>query len=172
MTNTAYVLLSIVVGFGAATQLAMLGAMGRERGAYEATWISILGTIGGLAVVIVARALRGNTPDLHAPLDTGWPFAAVIALCAIALLISMRGLEPYLVVCGLFATAYLLTVGFAVPHIGAALFLGAATAGTLLGSAVYDHLGAFGTEVHETNLLRASGIAVIFLGVIMVRAAP
>lgn len=172
MTHTAYVLLSIAVGLGAATQLAMLGAMGRERGAYEATWISIVGTIGGLAIVLVVRSLRGASPNLPAPLDMVWPFAVVIALCAIALMISMRGLAPYLAVCGLFATAYLLTVGFAVPHIGAALFLGAATAGTLFGSAVYDHVGAFGSEAQEMTLLRAGGIAVVFLGVVMVRAAP
>jgi uncharacterized membrane protein YdcZ (DUF606 family) len=172
MTHTAYVLLSILVGLGAATQLAMLGAMGRERGAYEATWISIVGTITGLAMVMVFRALRGASPNLPAPLDAGWPFIIVIALCAAALAVSMRGLSPYLAVCGLFATAYLLTVGFAVPRIGAALFLGAATAGTLLGSAFYDHVGAFGSEEHATTLLRAGGIAVIFLGVVMVRAAP
>ena len=172
MTNTLYVLLSIVVGIGAATQLAMLGAMGRERGAYEATWISIIGTVAGLAAVIVVRSLRGDEPNLPAPLDTGLVFAVVAALCGVALLISLRGLEPYFVVCGLFATAYLLTVGFAVPHLGAALFLGAATAGTLFGSAVYDHFGAFGTEPHPATLLRAGGIAVVFLGVIIVRAAP
>ena len=84
----------------------------------------------------------------------------------------MRGLSPYLAVCGLFATAYLLSVGFAAPRIGVALFLGAATAGTLFGSAVYDHVGAFGAEAHPTTLLRAGGIGVIFLGVVMVRAAP
>jgi transporter family-2 protein len=172
MTTTLYVFLTIIVGLGAATQLAMLGAMGRERGAYEATWISIVGTILGLAVVLVLRSLRGSTPDLPAPLDTGWPFAAVATLCAIALAVSMRGLPPYLVVCGLFATAYLLTVGFAVPRIGAALFLGAATAGTLFGSAFYDHIGAFGVEARETTLLRASGIVVIFAGIVMVRVAP
>jgi hypothetical protein len=33
MSHNVYVLLSIIVGLGAATQLAMLGAMGRERGA-------------------------------------------------------------------------------------------------------------------------------------------
>ena len=172
MTHTLYVILSLVVGLGAATQLAMLGSMGRDRGAYEATWISIVGTIGGLAVVLVARSLRGDMPNLPSPLDTGWPFASVIAVCAIILLVSMRGLDPYLVVCGLFATAYLLSVGFAVPKIGAALFLGAATGGTLLGSAFYDHVGAFGNEVHEATLLRAGGIAVILLGVVMVRVAP
>lgn len=172
MTHNAYVLLSILVGLGAATQLAMLGAMGRERGAYEATWISITGTIGGLAVVLVIRSFRGTSPNLPAPFDGRWPFVLVMALCAIALVISMRGLSPYLVVCGLFATAYLLSVGFAAPRIGTALFLGAATAGTLFGSAVYDHIGAFGGEVHHTTVLRAGGIAVIFLGVVMVRAAP
>lgn len=172
VTHNAYVLLSVVVGIGAATQIAMLGAMGRERGAYEATWVSIVGTIGGLAIVLVSRSLRGASPNLPAPLDNGWPFVVVVALCVIALVISMRGVAPYLAVCGLFATAYLLSVGFVVPNIGAALFLGAATAGTLLGSAVYDHLGAFGAEAQEMTLMRAGGIAVIFLGVVMVRAAP
>jgi uncharacterized membrane protein YdcZ (DUF606 family) len=171
MAHTGYVILSIIVGIGAATQLAMLGAMGRDRGAYEATWISIVGTVGGLAIVLVARSLRGDAPNLPAPLDSGWPFIAVVALCGVALAVSMRGLEPYLVVCGLFATAYLLSVGFAVPHIGTALFLGAATAGTLMGSAFYDQIGAFGTEVRETTLLRAGGIGLILLGVIIVRAA-
>jgi len=172
MTNTAYVLLSIVVGIGSATQLAMLGAMGRERGPYEATWVSILGTIAGLAAVVVVRSLRGNQPDLPSPLDSGWPFVAVLAVCVVALLLSVRGLDPYFVLCGLFATAYLLSVGYVVPHIGAALFLGAATGGTLLGSAVFDHLGAFGAEPHETTLLRAAGLSVILLGVVMVRFAP
>jgi len=172
MSHSLYVLLSIVVGVGAATQLAMLGAMGRERGAFEATWISIVGTVGGLAIVLVFRSLLGSSPNLPAPLNAGWPFALVIVVCGVALAISMRGLAPYLAICGLFATVYLLTVGFAVPHIGAALFLGAATAGTLFGSAVYDQLGAFGTETHEMTLLRAGGIAVIFVGVVMVRAAP
>jgi uncharacterized membrane protein YdcZ (DUF606 family) len=171
MTHTLYVLLSMVVGIGAATQIAMLGAMGRERGAYEATWISIIGTVGGLAIVLLARSFRGASPNLPAPLDSAWPFAVVLALCAVAIAISMRGLAPYLAICGLFATVYLLTVGFAVPRIGAALFLGAATAGTLFGSAVYDHFGAFGSETHEATLLRAGGIAVIFAGVVMVRVA-
>lgn len=172
MTQTLYVLLSIVVGIGSATQLAMLGAMGRERGGYEATWISILGTIAGLSIVVVARLLRGEAPNLPAPLDSAWPFALTIALCAIALSVSMRGLPVYFVVCGLFATAYLLTVGFAVPKLGAALFLGAATAGTLFGSAFYDHIGAFGTPVREATMLRATGIAIVFAGVVLVRVAP
>lgn len=172
MTQTFYVLISVIVGVGAATQLAMLGAMGRERGTYEATWISIVGTICGLCAVIVFRALRGSPPNLSAPLDSGWPFAVVIVAGVCALVISMRGLDSYLVVCGLFATAYLLSVGFMVPRLGAALFLGAATAGTLFGSAVYDHIGAFGTEAHATTVLRAAGIGVIFLGIVMVRVAP
>ena len=172
MTQTLYVLLTIVVGVGSATQLAMLGAMGRERGAYEATWISIVGTIAGLSIVVVARLLRGDAPNLPAPMDSTWPWVLVIVLCAMALSVSMRGLPVYFVACGLFATAYLLTVGFAVPKLGAALFLGAATAGTLFGSAFYDHIGAFGTPIREATALRAAGIAVVFAGVVMVRVAP
>ena len=172
MTTTGFVLLSIAVGIGAATQLAMLGAMGRERGAYEATWISIVGTVAGLAAVVAARSLRGSPPNLPAPFDSGVTFALVLGVCGIILAVSLRGLAPYFVLCGLFATAYLLSVGFAVPHIGAALFLGAATAGTLLGSAVYDHLGAFGAEPQTTSLLRAGGIGIILAGVVMVRVAP
>lgn len=172
MTQTLYLLLTIVVGVGSATQLAMLGAMGRERGAYEATWISIVGTIAGLSIVVLARLLRNEAPNLPAPMDSAWPWLLVVVLCAIALSISMRGLPVYFVACGLFATAYLLSVGFAGPKLGIALFLGASTAGMLFGSAVYDHIGAFGTPVHETNVLRAAGIAVVFAGVVMVRVAP
>jgi uncharacterized membrane protein YdcZ (DUF606 family) len=172
MTNTLYVMFSIVVGALASTQLAMLGAMGRERGPYEAAWVSILGTIAGLAAVVVYRSVRGDQPDLPAPLHTGWPFVGVLVVCTVLLLVSLRGLELYFVLCGMFATVYLLTVGFAVPHIGAALFLGAATGGTLLGSAVYDHVGAFGAEPQEMTALRVAGIAVIFVGVALVRAAP
>lgn len=105
MTNTLYVVLSFVVGAAGATQLAMLGAMGRERGPYKATWVSILGTIAGLAAVVGVRSLRGNQPDLPAPLDTGWPFGVVLIASTILLFVSVRGIETYFVLCGLFATA-------------------------------------------------------------------
>jgi hypothetical protein len=122
----------------------MLGAMGRERGAYD-LWISIVGTIGGLAIVLVARSLRGAAPNLPAPLDRGWPFIDN-PLCAIALTISMRGLDRTSRSAGCSRRRTCSAWGSRLPHIGAALFLGAATAGTLFGSAVYDHLGAFGSK--------------------------
>ena len=130
----------------------------------------------GKRVVIGLVAALALVPGIVFYVAGAWPVVGFMGLDVIAiwvaLTVSMRGLDPYLAACGLFATAYLLSVGFAVPHIGAALFLGAATAGTLLGSAVYDHVGAFGNETQETTLLRAGGIGVILLGVVMVRLAP
>lgn len=172
VAQTLYVLVAVAVGCGSAVQLAMLGAMGRQRGAHEAAWISIVATIGGLSLVVVGRLAKGSLPNLPSPMNTAWPWVLVLLLASTAMALSVRGLPLYFAACGLFATTYLLAAGIAAPKIGASLFIGAATAGTLFGSAFLDHVGAFGGPVRETSLLRASGIAVVFLGVVMVRLAP
>ena len=41
MTTTLYLLAAMVVGVCAATQAAMLASIGREKSAYEATWINM-----------------------------------------------------------------------------------------------------------------------------------
>ena len=168
MTTTLYLCLAVLVGAGAATQSALLAAMGRDKGPYEGTWINMLAAIGGLSVLFVAREFVGRSPDLPAPFRNG----LVFALVGVALAISVRGLDPVYAITGLFAIAYLLGIGYGAPKIGIALFVAGVMFGQLGGSLVYDHAGAFGLEVHRASVARIAGVGVVLAGALMVRFAP
>ena len=172
MTSTLYLSLAILVGIGAATQSALLAAMGRDKGPYEGTWINMLAAIGGLAVLFAIRGVAGRTPMLHAPFNQPAAFAIVVALAGIALAISVRGINPAFAVTGLFAIAYLLGIGYGAPKIGIALFVAGVTVGQLAGALAYDHVGAFGLAVHQASVMRIAGLGVVLGGVLIVRFAP
>jgi transporter family-2 protein len=143
--------------------------MGRDRGPYEGTWINMLGAIGGLALLFVARGMIGRSPELPAPFGHSAAFLAVVALAGAALAISVRGMNPGFAITGLFAVAYLLGIGYGAPHIGVALFVAGVTAGQLAGAVVFDHAGAFGLDVHHASPARITGLALVFAGALIVR---
>jgi hypothetical protein len=148
----------------------MVASMGRLRGAPEAAWINVLVAFGGIALIFALQALRSDPPNLTAPMNNGLIFAAVAAVSAALILLSMRDLGPHLAIAGLFGIIYLIGAGFLAPRIGIALFASSVTAGTLLGSVALDHVGAFGTEVHKLGVLRVAGAACLLLGVLLVRS--
>ncbi len=172
MTNTLYLLAAVIVGVCAATQASMLGAIGREKGPYEATWINMLAAVAGIALIIVVRGIGGRAPLLSGPFDHVAAFVCVAVLAAVALAISVRGLEPYFAITGLFALAYLLGIGYAAPRIGIALFLAGVTVGQLGGAMAYDHVGAFGSAVHSASVVRVLGMGAVLAGALIVRFAP
>jgi transporter family-2 protein len=172
MSSTIYLSIAVLVGVGAATQSALLAAMGQDKGPYEGTWINMLAAIGGLAAIFVVRAVAGIEPDLPAPFSHAAGFAVVVVLAGIALAISMRGLDPVYAITGLFAIGYLLGIGYGAPKIGVALFVAGVTVGQLAGSLVYDHIGAFGLAVHHASFARITGLCVVLAGALIVRFAP
>ena len=161
MTALLPVLLAVAIGMGGSVQVAMLGALERQRGPVEAAWISGGGTVLLLALILGARALRGDGPDLPAPV------AAPLALSVIA---SARGVPPYLLLSGLFGGIFITGAAFLAPRIGVALLLSAVTAGTLSGGLVLDHVGAFGAGVERATVIRLLGVLVVFAGVLIVRS--
>ena len=171
MTNTLYLLAAMLVGVCAATQAAMLASIGREKTPYEATWINMVAAIAGIALVIVVRGIAGRSPLLPAPFDRFVVFAVIGVVAAVALAVSVRGLEPYFAITGLFALAYLLGIGYAAPRLGIALFLVGVTFGQLGGAVVYDHLGAFGNAIHSASAVRVLGMGVVLMGAVIVRFA-
>ena len=60
MTALLPVLLAVAIGMGGSVQVAMLGALERQRGPFEAAWISGVGTVLMLALILGARARRGE----------------------------------------------------------------------------------------------------------------
>ena len=169
MTVTLHMLAALVIGIGAAVQLSMLAALGRDRGPTEAAWVSILGSLVGMALLLAARAARGDAPLLPAPLDRLVPQLLMFAISGALLALSLRGVEPYFAVIGLFGIAYIVGAAVIVTEIGIALFFGAVTAGSLLGAVGLDHTGAFGAEPQHVTAFRLAGVAVLMLGVVLVR---
>ena len=171
MVQVFYLLFSLVIGMGASVQVSLIGAMGRERGPFEAALVSIIGTVTGLALVLSARATRNNSLALPAPMDQIAPFLLLATIAGTVLVLSARGLSPYYMGTGLFAVPFLVGAAFLVPRMGIALFLVATIAGQLAGSLVMDHIGAFGAQVREASLAKVFGIAVVLAGILLVQRA-
>jgi transporter family-2 protein len=108
---------------------------------------------------------------LPAPFSHAAAFAVAAAVAGVALAISVRGLDPVYAITGLFAIAYLLGIGYGAPKIGIALFVAGVTAGQLGGALAFDHVGAFGLDVHHANFARIGGLGVVLAGVLIVRFA-
>lgn len=169
MTQAFPLALALLIGGGAAVQTGMLSAIGRQRGAAEAGWQSILATMVGVAVILAVRASRGDSPALPSPLDRAPVQFAVATVAAAALLFTVRGIEPYYMIVGFFGLAFIVGAAALTPRLGIALFLSATIAGQLVGALALDHVGAFGNPVHAVSAARVAGIGFVLLGVAMVR---
>ena len=170
MTQFLYVVMAMAVGVGSAVQVGLVGQMGRLRGPEEATWISVLGTVTGMALLFSVQSLRNDTPNLPSPFDTLAPFVAIAVLAAAALAIGVRGLDPYMAIAGVFGLLYLFGASFLAPRVGIALFVGAVTAGTLVASVGLDHFGAFGGVVQRISVVRVVGLVALLAGVMLLRS--
>lgn len=164
-------LIAFAIGIASATQIAMVGALSRQRGIPEATWISMLATITGIALVIGVRAWRGETPALPSPITPAGLFLVVSGIAAVLLVLSLRGLAPYYGITGLFAVAFLLGTAAVVPKIGVALFFIVNASGSLLGAVIFDHIGAFGAVPNPVTPMRLIGFVVVLAGILVVRFA-
>ena len=169
MTQALYILFAISAGLGSALQTALLGSLGRERGAWEASFISALASAGGLAFVLGARSVKGPPSELPSPYDTVLPFAGLAVICFVSLALAIRGVPSYLAITGLFGFYYLFSAALVAPRIGIALFAASITAGTMLGAVLLDHFGAFGATVQKLDGVKIAGIAALLAGVLLIR---
>jgi transporter family-2 protein len=170
MTHFLYVFLAMMIGIGSAVQIGFIGQLGRLRGPTEASWVSAIGTVTGIAVIFAIQSLRHDPPSLPSPFNTAAPFAAIAVLMAAALTVGVRGLDPYFALAGLFGLTYLFGAGYLAPRIGIALFAGATTAGTLIGALALDHFGAFGGVVQRISMVRIVGVVTLLAGVVLLRS--
>ncbi len=169
MTEALYISFALGIGAVSAVQVSMLASLGRTRGPTEAAWISMLATFIGLALILAARALADDRPQLPSPFDNVAVFGAVVLAGGWALVISLRGLQPSFAFAGIPGIIYIVAAGFLAPRIGIALYVAAVTAGTLFGSVLLDHVGAFGNETQRVGGLRLLGVATLLLGVLLLR---
>ena len=70
---------------------------------------------------------------------------------------------------GLYGCVFVITAAWGVPRLGAALTITLMVAGQLLLSLILDHFGALGVPRHPIGIGRLAGVALVFIGVLMVR---
>lgn len=160
--------LAVMIGGGLALQTSLIGAISRGRGPVEAVWLSLLGSVMGVALLATGRAVRGERA-LAAPFDRvgvvavlALGFGAVVALAA-------RGSAAPYAATGLLALPFLFGAAVLGPRLGIGLYLAAAIAGQLIGGVALDHVGAFGAKARRLDPARAIGVVALLIGVALVR---
>lgn len=162
---------ALLAGLLTALPLAMIAAVGRERGGEAATFLHLVTLVAGLAVVMAAFALRGTPPSLMLPLDSAWSMLGLaIAFGAVALL-CLQGIQWYYLSTGIISVAIFLLVTWSLVRLSLGLYFASNTLGSVFGSLVMDQIGAFGAVERELSLLRVSGVLLVAAGVVVVRTA-
>lgn len=161
--------MAVSVGVTSSLQIAMLGAITRERGAFEATWISMLASLAGMAGVLLVSILLGSRPSLERPFDRPAIYGFFVALMLVALVLASRGIPWYLALTGFLPVPYLLAASFIGPRVGLGVFLGSIIAGQLIGGIALDHVGAFGAKPRPIDGVRLLGALVLIVGVVLIR---
>ena len=169
MGQAVLILSAVGAGMLNALQIALIGGIARERGAWEATWISMLASLTGMAVVLGILAFSGTSLGLARPFGSPWVYVAFSAAMAGSLVIAGNGLPLHLQITGLAAIPYLLVASLVGPRLGLAVFFASIVSGQLIGSVAMDHIGAFGATARPFSLSRALGILALLAGVVLIR---
>ena len=132
----------------------------------------------GIPILAALNAQLGNR--------IGSPAAAatvlfVVALCVatVAMLLTTQAAalanvpaQPkYLLLGGFFVAFYVLSVTWIAPRFGGGNAIFCVLLGQMLAASVIDHFGLFGAVVRPLSLMRASGIGLMALGVLLIQRA-
>lgn len=169
MEQLLYVGIAIGAGGINALQLSMLGGITRERGGFEATWISMLASLAGMALLMGIVTIVDEPPKLPAPFGHVWIYAILAVIMGASLFAAARGLPVYYVATGLTSIPYLLAAAFVGPRIGLGVYFAAIVTGQLSGSLFFDHIGAFGAATRPVDAGRVIGVGFLLLGVVLIR---
>ena len=144
--NSAMILLAIVIAGGATALQAPTNARLAVALASPVNAAFMSFAIGTVALGILAAVLH-TKPDLAAA----------------------KALPAWAWFGGLYGCVFVITAAWGVPRLGAALTITLMVAGQLLLSLVLDHFGALGVPRHPIGIGRLAGVALVFVGVLMVR---
>jgi transporter family-2 protein len=137
------------------------------------TTYALVMLLAGVGIPLLAALNAGLGQHLGAP-----QAAAVVLFCvALVLCLGVWGLSgapglarmasapKHLFLGGFFVAFYVLSVTFIAPRMGVGNAVFLVLLGQLVSAAAIDHFGLFGSKVSPLTLTRATGIAVMALGV-------
>lgn len=137
---THYALIMLAAGIGIPTLAALNAALGRYMAAPAAAALILFAVAFGCCLVVT--------------LMTG-PRS----------LLAVSGAPKHLLLGGVLVAFYVLSVTYIAPHFGVGNAIFFVLLGQLISAAAIDHFGLFGAQLSPLTLTRATGIAVMALGV-------
>lgn len=137
---THYAIIMLAAGIGIPVLAALNAALGARIGS-PASAATVLFIIAFSASLIVAFA---TGPGAFA---------------------RFAGTPKHLFLAGLLVAFYVLSITYIAPHFGVGNAVFFVLLGQLISAAAIDHFGLFGAQISPLNLIRASGIGVMALGV-------
>jgi transporter family-2 protein len=144
--NSALILLALIIAGGATALQAPTNARLAVAMASPVNAAFVSFAVGTLALGVLAAVLH-TKPDLAAA----------------------RALPAWAWMGGLYGCVFVISAAWGVPRLGAALTITLMVAGQLLLSLALDHFGALGVPRHPVGVGRLAGVALVFIGVLMVR---
>lgn len=171
LSDIGVILVAVGAGSVNTLQLALLTGIRSERGPLGATWISMLASLGGMALLLAGVLLAGGVHDVRLPTPfTQWWLFTLLGVAFVGMLVlAGRGLAPHLLITGALSIPYLIAAAWAGPRIGLGVYLAAVVTGQLTTSVLLDHVGAFGLTQRSVDPLRALGVVVLVAGVVLIR---
>lgn len=142
MSNLSHAAIMLVAGIGIPTLAALNAQLGLRIGSPAAA---------ALILFVVAFLCAGVVTLLTGP-------------SAVA---HITGHPPHLYLAGVLVAFYVLSITFIAPHFGVGNAVFFVLLGQLISTAAIDHFGLFGAMVKPLSLQRASGIAVMAIGVLL-----
>lgn len=147
-TLAFYAALSIVAGVLIPIMAALSGAMGRT---FDNPQIAALIVVGGAFAMVAAFTLATG----GAAFD--WRM--------------LKQASALQLVAGFGMAFYLLSITFLAPRFGVGNAVMLVVAGQIASSALIDHFGLFGAPHKPMDVMRASGLAIMVIGVIIAQMA-
>jgi transporter family-2 protein len=143
-----YAALSVLAGVLIPIMAALSGAMGRTLGNPQVA--SVIVVTGAFATVLAFTLATGG---------------------ANFQLSQLKLVTPLQLVAGLGMAFYLLSITYLAPRFGVGNAVMLVVAGQIASSAMIDHFGLFGAPHKPIDLMRASGLAIMVLGVVIAQLA-
>ncbi len=165
--------LAITVVFGLFTTLqsALIGAISRVRGGREASVISPLGSLAVITLLLFWIGIDEGKTGLPSPFDSRMAIAAMVPVAWLGLWLTVRGLPLWYGSAGFAAGIGLAMTPRLIGDLGLGMYFAALTFGSAAGALAFDHAGALGSPKREVTLPRLGGLALVGVGVVLVRAS-
>lgn len=142
-----------------------------------ALWAAAAGALIPVMAVLNGRLGRGLGEPLHAPVIL---FVVGLLACVATALLSTRSLPNPVMLAdvnalnlagGLIVAFYVISATLLAPRFGVGNFILFAMVAQIIVAALIDHFGWFGVTPRPVNLMRAGGITLLLLGLLITQLA-